>query len=89
MYGCEDLTVFLLEARADTEIRNHRGLRPVDIAKTHAVKQLIADSLLLEPIFLCVVFVFTSAAGCYCISSFLAVQGWASRGSSAALPVPL
>eukprot|EP00439_Symbiodinium_sp_Y106_P080999 s466_g19.t2 len=51
MYGCEDLTVFLLEARADTEIRNHRGLRPVDIAKTHAVKQLIADSLLLEQIF--------------------------------------
>ncbi|CAE7334730.1 unnamed protein product [Symbiodinium sp. CCMP2592] len=43
MYGCEDLAVFLLQARADTEVRNHRGLRPIDLSKTAFMRRLIAE----------------------------------------------
>ena len=41
MFDCEDLAIFLLRARADPEIRNNRGLRPVDVAVGQSMQQLL------------------------------------------------
>ena len=42
LYGCEDLAIFLLQARADPEVRNHRKLRPIDLAKTQKLRRIMA-----------------------------------------------
>ena len=39
----EGLLIFLLQARADPEIRNHRGLRPIDIARSQRIRAIFRD----------------------------------------------
>ena len=46
LYGCEDLALFLLEAKADPELLNHRKLRPIDLAKSEKLRR----SLLAPPL---------------------------------------
>eukprot|EP00438_Fugacium_kawagutii_P032693 Skav204467 [mRNA] locus=scaffold5533:38160:41401:- [translate_table: standard] len=39
----EGLLTFLLRARADPEIRNNRGLRPIDFARSDLIKTILKD----------------------------------------------
>ena len=42
----EGLLVFLLRARADPEVRNYRGLRPIDIARSERIRAIIRNPAL-------------------------------------------
>ena len=39
----EELLTFLLRARADPEIRNNRGLRPIDFARSERIRVILQD----------------------------------------------
>ena len=39
----EGLLTFLLRARADPEIRNNRGLRPIDFARSDRIRSILTD----------------------------------------------
>eukprot|EP00438_Fugacium_kawagutii_P009560 Skav231890 [mRNA] locus=scaffold708:262658:264354:- [translate_table: standard] len=41
IYDNEQLLIFLLRARADPEIRNNRGLRPIDFAGSDNIKRIL------------------------------------------------
>ena len=41
LYDRVELADFLLQARADPEIRNHRGLRPIDLALSERMRQTL------------------------------------------------
>lgn len=43
MFDNEEFMVFLLRARADPEIKNNRGLRPLDFAKSERLRRILRD----------------------------------------------
>ena len=45
IFGNEDLLIILLSARADPLIRNNRGLRPIDIARSEKIRRVLQDPL--------------------------------------------
>ena len=45
MFNNEDFLIFLLCARADPEIKNNRNLRPIDLASSERIRQLLRERL--------------------------------------------
>lgn len=43
LYDNERMLVFLLRAGADKEIKNNRGKRPVDVARTERIRLILED----------------------------------------------
>ena len=45
LFDNEGLLVLLLHARADPEIKNNRGLRPIDIASSERIRAILRDPM--------------------------------------------
>ena len=43
IFDSEGLLTLLLRARADPEIRNNRGLRPIDMARSETIRAILQD----------------------------------------------